>query len=69
VIVGEKVIALVIKAVAKKFKLDKILKYVEEPNELDKRVELLEKMAHPPKDFVICEECHKTIKDKKWYEN
>ena len=68
-IVGEKVIELVIKTIAKKFKLDKILKYVEEPNELDKRVELLEKMAHPPKDFVVCEQCKKTIEDKKWYEN
>ena len=68
-IIGEKVIELVIKTIAKKFKLDKILKYVEEPNELDKRVELLEKMAHPPRDFVVCEKCQKTIEDKKWYEN
>ena len=54
----------VIKLLAKQFKLDKILEYVENPNELDEdmkhlkaRVNSLEKMAHPSRDFVICDDC------------
>ena len=54
----------VVKLLAKQFKLDKILDYVENPNELDEdmehlkaRVESLEKMAHPSRDFVICDDC------------
>jgi hypothetical protein len=54
----------VIKLISKKFKLSKVLDYVEKPNELDKRVELLEKMAHPPKEVKCC--CNKKPKgDKK----
>ena len=51
----------VIKLIAKQFKLDKVLKYVEEPNDLDKRVEMLEKMAHPPKNTNICSICKKKM--------
>ena len=54
----------VIGLVAKQFKLDKVLSYVENDNELDykvegmeKRMDLLEKMAHPKRDFVVCEKC------------
>ena len=54
----------VIKLLAKQFKLDKILEYVENPNELDEdmkhlkaRIYSLEKMAHPSRDFVICDDC------------
>ena len=53
-----------IKLLAKQFKLDKVLEYVENPNELDEdmkhlkaRVNSLEKMAHPSRDFVICDDC------------
>ena len=53
-----------VKLVAKQFKLDKVLSYVENDNELDykvesmeKRMDLLEKMAHPKRDFVVCEKC------------
>ena len=53
-----------IKILAKQFKLDRVLKYVDEPNELDEdmkhlkaRVHSLEKMAHPSRDFVICDDC------------
>jgi hypothetical protein len=53
-----------IKLLAKQFKLDKVLEYVENPNELDEdvkhlkaRVYSLEKMSHPPRDFVICDDC------------
>ena len=58
------IIQKVIKLIAKQFKLDKILDYVEKPNELDEvvahlkaRVYSLEKMAHPSRDFVICDDC------------
>ena len=54
----------VISMVAKQFKLDKILSYVEDDNELDhkvnemeKRLNLVEKMAHPKRDFVKCNNC------------
>ena len=53
-----------IKILAKQFKLDRVLKYVDEPNELDEdmkhlkaRVNSLEKMSHPQRDFVICDDC------------
>ena len=53
-----------IKILAKQFKLDRVLKYVDEPNELDEdmkhlkaRVHSLEKMSHPQRDFVICDDC------------
>ena len=59
-IIVEKAISLL----AKQFKLDKVLKYVDEPNELDEdmkhlkaRVHSLEKMSHPQRDFVICDDC------------
>ena len=65
-IIVEKVISLL----AKQFKLDKVLKYVEQPNELDDdvkhlkaRVDSLEKMAHPQRDFVICNQCKQQIKE------
>ena len=50
--------------IAKQFKLDKVLSYVENDNELDhevenirKRIDMLEKMSHPERDFVVCDEC------------
>ena len=59
-----------IKLLAKQFKLDKVLEYVENPNELDEdvkhlkaRVFSLEKMAHPQRDFIICNECKQKIKE------
>ena len=60
-----------VKLIAKQFKLDKVLSYVENDNELDhkvsgveKRLDLLEKMAHPQREFVQCEECKCKIKEK-----
>ena len=57
-----------IRALAKKFKLDKVLSYVENDNELDlsvkhieKRLELLEKMSHPQREFVSCKICEDKI--------
>ena len=59
-----------IKLLAKQFKLDKVLEYVEQPNELDEdvkhlkaRVYSLEKMAHPQRDFIICNKCKQKIKE------
>jgi|TARA_R110000824_G_scaffold151149_2_gene322082 hypothetical protein len=42
-IIIKKVLDLVMKQILKKFNLDKIQKYVDEPNELDKKVKSLEK--------------------------
>ena len=60
----------VISILAKQFKLDKVLNYVENPNEADKeiknlraRVESLEKMANPQREFVICNQCKKQIEE------
>jgi hypothetical protein len=51
--------------------MDKIMNYVFNDNELDEKVkyledkvELLEKMAHPERDFVECEKCKCKIKEK-----
>ena len=69
-----------IKLLAKQFKLnkiDKILNYVENPNDADKRIDELEltvfhqgklisrllEDTHPKRDFVICEKCKKQIKE------
>ena len=55
------------KFLAKQFKLDKmekIIEYVEGENELDLDVKemkgdirLLKSIAHPPRDFKICDDC------------
>tara|TARA_R100000306_G_C4252854_1_gene81308 strand:- start:19 stop:255 length:237 start_codon:yes stop_codon:yes gene_type:complete len=77
-IVGDKIIEIAIRAIAKKFKLTKILEYVENPNELDKSVERLfrisqalekrigdlETYSHPKRNFVVCDECKQQIKEK-----
>ena len=62
-IVGEKIIELVIKAVAKKFKLTKILEYVEKPNELDEAVARLENRIELIESLIKT-----TPRNKKWYE-
>ena len=53
------------------FRLDKIMSYVFDQNELDDRcdvleekVKTLEENAHPPRDFVVCETCKNKIKEK-----
>ena len=55
----------------KHFKLDKIMSYVFDDNELDEKVKclqdkvkLLEKLSHTPKEFVICDNCKCKIKEK-----
>ena len=61
----------VIKHFVRHFKMDKITSYVFDKNELDDKVKcledkikLLEKIAHPRRDFVVCEECKCKIKEK-----
>jgi len=69
------IIKAVLKLLKKQFKLEKILKYVEEPNELDNkvdnlndRIKLLESIAHEPKEYVTCGKCDKNVKQDKWYD-
>ena len=52
------------------FKLDKVLDYVEKPNNLDIKIEELEdriieleRFAHEPRKFVNCETCKNKIKE------
>tara|TARA_Y100000593_G_C4191148_1_gene276966 strand:- start:456 stop:674 length:219 start_codon:yes stop_codon:yes gene_type:complete len=67
--IADKIIKGAVKLIAKQFKLDKVLKYVEEDNELDikisefdKRIDMLERMAHPKREFVVCAHCQKKIR-------
>ena len=76
--IGQKLIVdAVIKVIKKTFKFDKVLDYVEKPNDADERIDKLEltvfhqgklisqllEDTHPERDFVICEECKKQIKE------
>ena len=61
----------IVKHLIKHFKLDKIVNYVFNDNELDEktknhedRIKILESMDHPKRDFVVCDECKKQIKQK-----
>ena len=61
----------VIKHFVKHFKMDRVMNYVFNDNELDKKVKELDEevkmliaVAHPKRDFVICEECKCKIKEK-----
>jgi hypothetical protein len=72
-VIVRKVLDIVIKQLLKQFKLDKIQKYVEEPNILDKKVKkietkikTLEKLAHPVSEFVCtgCGNKAKRVKNK-----
>ena len=72
------VIGKLVDFIAKKFKLDKILKYVEDPNDADDRIDKLEttvfqlsrmieillKDSNPKRDFVVCYNC-KNKQEKK----
>ena len=65
------IIQAAVKLLAKQFKLNKILQYVEEPNELDDKVDNhekkkknLEALAHPKREFVSCSKCQSKIEEK-----
>ena len=58
-------------SLTKHFRLDKVMSYVFDDNELDKKVKcleekinLLEKLSHAPREFVECEKCKCKIKEK-----
>ena len=62
-VVIDKILKLVTTSLAKKFKLSKLLDYMERPNDCDVRVDKLEEdvkelkeLAHPCQDFV-CTKC------------
>jgi prefoldin subunit 5 len=58
-IIVKKVLDLVMKQILKQFKLDKIQKYVEEPNELDRQVKSLQKNINKYGKYI--EEVEKDI--------
>ena len=72
------IVKAVVKLIANQFKLEKILNYVENPNDADKRIDELEldvftlkqqvkelnEMAHKPREFVKCNDCKEQIKEK-----
>jgi len=67
-------VKVLIEALAKKYNLDKmekLIEYMDNPNEADKkldnheeRIKALEGSSHPPRTFVICENCNKQVKEK-----
>ena len=78
--IGQKLIVdAVIKIIKKTFKFDKVLDYVENENDADKRIDELEmtvfhqgklierllKDSHPERDFVLSEKCKEQIKENK----
>ena len=61
----------IVNLLVKNFKLDKVVNYVFEDNELDDktknledRIKILESIAHPQRDFVVCDNCKNKIKEK-----
>ena len=78
------VINKIVNLISNQFKLYEIMKYVEEPNDADARIDELEirffqlgrkveelaRDSHPKREFVRCEKCNKEIKeDGKEYRN
>ena len=88
VIVGDKILKLAgdyaLKQIAKKFKLQKLLDYVEKPNDnnksidrlftinqsLESRIGHVERILDSKRKFVICEKCKCQVKEEegKWYD-
>ena len=69
-ILTKMVINTVANKLSKHFKLDKIMDYVFKDNELDEmtknledRIKILESMAHPQRDFVVCNQCKEKIEE------
>tara|TARA_R100000656_G_C3919639_1_gene122578 strand:+ start:182 stop:397 length:216 start_codon:yes stop_codon:yes gene_type:complete len=70
-ILSKMLINQIVNLLVKNFKLDKIKDYVFDDNELDKtsknhenRLRILESIAHPQRDFVVCNSCKNKIKEK-----
>ena len=62
---------MILKAIAKQFRLDEVLDYVFKPNknnediiEMKDDIKILKAIAHPQRDFVRCSECNSKIKEK-----
>jgi hypothetical protein len=62
--IGKFIATRAIKAIKHKIDLNKIDKYVNKPNELDKKIKVvekrikkLEKSSHPPQEFICCRRC------------
>ena len=62
-ILVKKVLDLVMKQVLKQFKLNKVLDYVEKPNDLDKQMEVLQKKVN--KYGKVIEEIEKDVAEVK----
>ena len=62
---------MILKAIAKQFRLNEVLDYVFKPNknnediiEMKDDIKILKAIAHPQRDFVRCSECNSKIKEK-----
>tara|TARA_Y100001951_G_scaffold22462_1_gene17378 strand:- start:172 stop:345 length:174 start_codon:yes stop_codon:yes gene_type:complete len=55
-LVQKMIVQAVLKLVTKQFKLDKVLKYVEQPNELDEEVEQLNKRVDILEHIILKKE-------------
>ena len=63
---------MILKAIAKHFRLDEVLEYVFKPNqnnediiEMKDDIKILKAIAHPQREFVRCSECNLKIKENK----
>ena len=63
---------MILKAIAKQFRLDEVLEYVFKPNqnnediiEMKDDIKILKAIAHPQREFVRCSECNLKIKENK----
>ena len=61
---------MILKAIAKQFRLDEVLEYVFKPNqnnediiEMKDDIKILKAIAHPQREFVRCSECNLKIKE------
>ena len=61
---------LLLKAVAKHFRLNEVLEYVFKPNknneditEMKDDIKILKALAHPKRDFVRCSKCNLKIEE------
>ena len=70
-IITKIIVSKVMKHLVDQLQLDKIMRYVFEDNDLDKKVKTLtkkvrklEKIAHPQREFVVCNKCEQSIKEK-----
>ena len=63
---------MILKAIAKQFRLDEVLDYVFKPNqnnediiEMKDDIKILKAIAHPQGEFVRCSKCNCKIKENK----